>query len=81
LIYYKDNYYLRVYGVENCSEKYYIYSNGKSIEKSKLGILSEFLPTERENQDRKVIVNNLKLNTIIKLQFEDIMFRRLIKRG
>ena len=53
------------------------YNNGSKIEDDKVSRLSEFLPVSRERGgDQKVIVNNLKLNTIIKLEFDNKIIER-----
>lgn len=76
LIAHKETFYFRVYGVEKGSEKCYIYNDGSRIEEDRVSRLSEFLPTSREGDEQKVIVNNLKLNTITKLEFNDRILER-----
>lgn len=80
LIQHKDNYYLRVYGVDKNCKKWYIYSNGNDIEKENFKRLDEFLPLERENDgEQKVIVNNIKLSNIKVLELNDKKIERFKK--
>ena len=76
LIFHKGQYYLRVYMVEKNEENFYIYNNGNEIEKDKKERLNEFLPTEREN-DKKVIVNNIKLSSIFRIEFDGSILERI----
>lgn len=71
LIFYKDNYYLRVYNVDNNSQKCYIYSNGKNIGINSFKRLDEFLPIEKES-----LINNIKLSNIKKIEFTDKILER-----
>ena len=80
LITHKDSYYLRVYIVDKNCKKYYIYSNGSDIEKEKFKKLDEFLPLEKENDnEQKVIVNNIKLSNINTIEFKDKKIERIFK--
>ncbi|MCK9442855.1 MAG: hypothetical protein M0Q13_15710 [Methanothrix sp.] len=80
LITHKNNYYLRVYSVDKNCKKYYIYSNGSDIEKEKFKKLDEFLPLEKENDnEQKVIVNNIKLSNINTIEFKDKKIERIFK--
>lgn len=77
LIKHKDNYYLRVYSIDNNIEKTYTYIDGTEIGDSKMKRLIEFLPKKRNsNDDKKVIVNNLKLSTIIEIIIDDYIIKR-----
>lgn len=71
LIFHKDNYYLRVYNVDNNNQKCYIYSNGKNIESNSFKRLDEFLPIEKES-----LINNIKLSNIKKIEFTDKTIER-----
>jgi hypothetical protein len=76
LIYYKETYYFRVYSIEKGAIKCYIYNDGKMIENDKNERLSEFLPIEKEDTTQKVLVNNIKLSSILRLQFNDRVLGR-----
>jgi hypothetical protein len=76
LIVNKDEYYLRVYQVEKGSMKLYIDKYGNTIGDEKVLRLNEFLPPEKEDSDKKFIVNMIKLSSIEKIEFEDRIFVR-----
>jgi len=77
LIEHKENFYLRVYGIET-DKKDYIYDDGSKIEKDKSERLPEFLPIPKEhNSSIDFVVNNLKLSSIMQLKIAD---RTIIKR-
>jgi hypothetical protein len=78
LIFHKDKYYLRTYIVEKNDKKCYIYNSGNQIEEDKRERLNEFLPIEREN-NKKVIVNNIKLSNIFRIEFSDLILERVKK--
>lgn len=75
LIFHKDTYYLRVYSVEKGSDKKYLYVDNNSIEEEKLKRLDEFLPPKKE-EEQKVLVNNIKLDSIVSMHFNDLKIEK-----
>lgn len=76
LITYKDSYYFRVYGIEKGSTKIHTYADGTVVEIEKIKRLNEFLPPKKDD-NQKVIVNNIKLDSIVAITFTDLwLFRK-----
>jgi hypothetical protein len=76
LILHKGEYYLRVYQVEKGSIKTYVNNQGSPIPNEKILRLDEFLPADKEDSDKKFIVNTLRVSSIERIEFEDSVLIR-----